>query len=57
MKLTNGKKLMLGNINSQQHAKQLICYADADWVDNITKRESNSGNFFKYLGASIRWTS
>jgi hypothetical protein len=53
---TKDKKLKLGNIQ-QWDNMQLTGYADADWGGDTTERKSNTGYFFKYLGAPIVWAS
>ena len=56
LKHTKEKKLRLGT-PEEKHIKQLIGYADADWGGDVQDRKSNTGYYFKYLGAPISWTS
>lgn len=49
-------KMKLGN-PSDQHNKQLIGYADADWGGDTVDRKSNTGYIFKYCGSPLIWSS
>lgn len=53
---TKDKRLRLGT-PEENHTYQLIGYADADWGGDVSDRKSNTGFYFKYLGAPISWTS
>ena len=56
LKHTKQMKMKLGNTEEQQ-SNSLTVFVDADWGGDVEDRESSSGYFFRYLGATVAWTS
>lgn len=52
-----GSKHLTLELKSNEHAKPLVGFADADWAADIADRKSVSGYLFQVFGNTVSWSS